>query len=92
MITRKNPLGVPLIMIRALYRRNTESNPAPNFQWTHSHFIGNDLPSQIHYTLLWSPRQKTCGRSSCINSFFVGIPSYTLHVLGSTFLIKFITY
>ena len=61
--------------------RNTKSNPAPNFQWTYSHFIGNDLPSQIHYTLLWSPRQKTCGRSAYTNSSFVVFPSYTLHVL-----------
>ena len=79
---KEDPIGVPLIMITESYHRNTKLNPAPNFQWTHCHFIGNNLPSQIYYVLLCFPRQKTCGKSACINSFFVVIPFYTLHVLG----------
>ena len=69
-------------MITESYHRNTKLNPAPNFQWTHCHFIGNNFPSQIYCVLLCFPRQKTCGRSAFINSFFVVIPFYTLHVLG----------
>ena len=69
-------------MITESYHRNTKLNPGPNFQWTHCHFIGNNLPSQIYYVLLCFPRQKTRGKSACINSFFLVIPFYTLHVLG----------
>ena len=39
-------------MITESYHRNTKLNPAPNFQWTHCHFIGNNLPSQIYCVLL----------------------------------------
>ena len=54
----KNTLGVPLIMIRESYLKNTKSNPAPNFQWTHCRFIGNNLPSQIYYVLFMFSKTK----------------------------------
>ena len=58
---------------------------APNFQWIHSHFIGNNLLSQFIMSFLDLPRLHTCGRSACIDSFVLVIPLYTLHVLGWRF-------